>query len=390
MSSSSETNGTSNNNHQKDSFDLTPEKAVSIVSKFFPNEWPSTDVKNVQLTRLRGGWVNKVYIVERTFSDKNSSEPLKLLLKMYGGNLASEFDSQEGVELTLPEELLVCLEWSKTGLGPKLLGVFPEGRVEEYIESSMMTREDCLSNDRVRKDFAKCLARFHSLEMPFMREPYDFVEVLSRMAWNFRNNVEQGFRKNEKLKQNVDSKRIADYDYESLLEYLTGLMSPQFHRKVFIHWDTHMQNVLVRKNPLETESSVMLVDLQEACYNFRGKDLGLHLASMMVDFTNPTSEVDEFPHENYYTKLFQEYLDHVKQLGFIQEFDERDTVDHLLFESLVGSIVSILYFLLGFANLHEIYVNTAPEFTHGLTALFNCMLKCKEKLDLEFPKGTPH
>ena len=386
---------TTSSHGQKDAEDLSPEEVLSITRKFFTREWSSLTPDQISVSRIKSGWVNRVYIAERTsIQDEGTPlvEPTKILIKKYGGNV-TDMDAEEGVQLTREEELLVCQEWARIGLGPKLYGVFPEGRLEEYIESHIMTRDDCLKDPSIRRDMASCLARFHSLELPICKEPYDFVVILERMVCNFRQKVEPSFRTNKiLLERGIDTSLIGDYDFESDLKWLKNAMQPEHHRTVFIHWDTHMENVLVRNHAKEGESRVVVIDLQQACYNFRGKDLGLHLTSMMVDFTKPSERVLDFPPKDYYWPLFQEYLDEVENLGFLSRDFDRESLEnprHLLFESLVGGIVSMLYFLMGFVNEHESYVEFAPEYAVGIIALFNCIQKCKEKMNQEFPGYHP-
>jgi thiamine kinase-like enzyme len=376
--------------------DLTSVEGLSIAKKFFIKEWPSVTSDQVSVTRIKNGWVNRVYIVERNIDESQDSssliEPKKILIKMYGGNV-TDMDAEQGCELSREEELLVCQEWAKTGLGPKLYGVFPEGRVEEFIESHMMTRNDCLTDPSVRRDMSKILAKFHSLDLPICKEPYDFVTILDTMVHNFRRSIEDKFRANKILqKEGIDTSLIASYDYESDIKWIRTAMKAEYHRIVFIHWDTHAGNVLIRNSPKEGESKVVLIDLQQACYNFRGKDLGLHLTSLMIDFTKPSKEVLDFPPESYYIPLFQEYLDEVEKLGFLgRDFDRKSLENprHLLFESLVGGVISVLYFLLGLVNGHEHYVSTAPEYAVGIITLFECAKKCKQKLEEEFPEYHP-
>ena len=382
--------------HQrKDVVDLTPSEVISLTQKFLSREWSNVTPDQVLVTRIKSGWVNRVYIAERKSDGDSSSppiEPNKILIKKYGGNVTS-LDADAGVELSREEELLVCHEWSKTGLGPKLIGIFEGGRMEEFVDSRMMKRVDCLTLPDIRRDLAKCLARFHSLDLPLNRQPYDFVEIVTKLLENFRLNVESSFKSSQILQEKgVDTNAIASYDYETDLIWLKDCMSPEHHRIVFIHWDTHLENVLIRNEPKDGESKVVLVDLQQACYNFRGKDLGLHLASLMVDFSKPCEEVLDFPPEDYYISFFSDYLKEVERLGFMEGTFNRESLEnpqHLLFESLVGGILSMLYFLLGFINGHEEYTQFAPEYAVGLTALFHCIQKCKDKFNETFPKHLP-
>ncbi|XP_075050414.1 choline kinase alpha-like [Mixophyes fleayi] len=59
---------------------------------------------------------------------------------------------------------------AERSLGPQLYGVFPRGRLEEYIPSRRLVTSD-LSIPDISSEIAVKLARFHMMEMPFNKEP---------------------------------------------------------------------------------------------------------------------------------------------------------------------------------------------------------------------------
>ena len=365
--------------------DLSPQQVVSFAQRFFLKHWSKVKEQDVQITRIKSGWVNRVFIVERPESE-NDCEPRKLLMKMYGGNMMT---CQPG-DGRRSQELLVSFEFAKTKLSPKLYGVFQEGRVEEYIDSRNIRPNDCLENPRHAKDLAKCFAYFHSLEMPFEKQPSDVIGRLTKMLQEFREKYETGFRCHSGIMSKGNNNGIASYNFEEDLIWLRELMDPQHHRIVFVHWDAHLENILLRNNPKPEESSVLLVDFQESCYHYRGKDLGTHLATVMAEFSsdNPSDVVHEFPPESYYNTLFAEYLDNVERLGFVKDFDRNgfDSPKHLLFESLINGMTTMLIYLLDHMNHYKEYSERAPQFDVCLGLNFQCLLNCKHKFISVFGK----
>ncbi|NXV58121.1 CHKB kinase, partial [Molothrus ater] len=55
-------------------------------------------------------------------------------------------------------------------LGPRLFGVFPQGRLEQYLPSRRLRTEE-LRDPRVSAEIAVTMARFHGMAMPFNKEP---------------------------------------------------------------------------------------------------------------------------------------------------------------------------------------------------------------------------
>lgn len=55
-------------------------------------------------------------------------------------------------------------------LGPKLYGIFPQGRLEQYVPSRKLTTEE-LGNPSLSAEIAEKIAKFHKMRMPFNKEP---------------------------------------------------------------------------------------------------------------------------------------------------------------------------------------------------------------------------
>ncbi|KAJ8886040.1 hypothetical protein PR048_012246 [Dryococelus australis] len=79
-----------------------------------------------------GGLNNFLYLVALPSSCKPlSSEPSQVLLRLYG-----QIHGEQVLESLLTESVIFTL-LSERGLGPKLYGVFPGGRLEQYIPVSI-------------------------------------------------------------------------------------------------------------------------------------------------------------------------------------------------------------------------------------------------------------
>lgn len=64
---------------------------------------------------------------------KGSSEPRDVLMRLYG-----QTHGESAIENIITESVIFTL-LSERGLGPKLHGIFPGGRLEEYIPVSLLT-----------------------------------------------------------------------------------------------------------------------------------------------------------------------------------------------------------------------------------------------------------
>lgn len=86
--------------------------------------------------------------------------PNKVLIRIYG-----QTHGDRDMEHLLTESVIFTL-LSERGLGPKLYGLFPGGRIEQYIDARpLLTRE--LSDPDLSVLIAKKMAAIHGMEVSF-------------------------------------------------------------------------------------------------------------------------------------------------------------------------------------------------------------------------------
>ena len=88
--------------------------------------------------------------------------------------------------------MINCHNLGELGLGPKLLGVFDGGRLEEFIPSRCLTTEDLVNNPLIRKQIMQKLARTHNLKnIPIDRRPFLDLNGLEGIWRKFETESEQ-------------------------------------------------------------------------------------------------------------------------------------------------------------------------------------------------------
>ncbi|KAK6043274.1 Choline/ethanolamine kinase, partial [Cooperia oncophora] len=107
-----------------------------------------------------GGLTNLVYLVSRSKFSSSDDQPSTVLLR-----IQSQTDHEK-----LLNELVVFTSLAESGLGPKLLGIFPGGRFEEYIPSRPVDHHE-VADPRVCTLLARLLPRFHSTAVPISKRP---------------------------------------------------------------------------------------------------------------------------------------------------------------------------------------------------------------------------
>ncbi|VDP38722.1 unnamed protein product [Schistosoma margrebowiei] len=98
------------------------------------------------------------------------NEPRKVLIRVYGEVLRSCTDSiiSDSVNFAL---------LSEKRIGPKLHGVFPGGRIEEFIESRPLTTQEL---PLIIEVAARHMASFHKLSMPFSKTPSFIIRMFDK------------------------------------------------------------------------------------------------------------------------------------------------------------------------------------------------------------------
>ena len=201
----------------------------------------------------------------------------------------------------------------------------------------------------------------YPLHVPMPNPGYNFMDVLWQ-NWN------------SYLSENPTDQ--TEDDFTSELKWLDPLIRNDHHRIVLMNWDPHFANVSIRTNPKEGELKTIIFDFEMAGYNMRGKDLGLLLlaigGSTAADF-NPLLPLNvEFPSTeicrmffDFYLKECETHFDDIDRNGI-------DSFDHLMIESLLGGMVSMLCFLF-------VHLRSAKQLTGDLAGDFGEKMKFMKK-----------
>lgn len=90
--------------------------------------------------------------------EKNQGAPKEVLLRVYG-----QIHGERALESLITESVIFTL-LSERGLGPKLHGIFPGGRIEEFINARpLLTTE--LAEAKLSQQIAQKMAAIHTMEV---------------------------------------------------------------------------------------------------------------------------------------------------------------------------------------------------------------------------------
>ncbi|XP_064786061.1 choline kinase alpha-like isoform X1 [Oncorhynchus masou masou] len=288
----------------------TKRKAYLWCKDFLHGAWKTVTEEDFQISIIRGGLSNKLFLcalpdIQTSVGD----EPRNVLLRLYGAILQMSCNKGEprqsnkenlfqGAEAMVLESVMFAI-LAERELGPKLFGIFPQGRLEQFVPSRKLDTDE-LSMPSISAEIAEKMAKFHGMRMPFNKEPKwlfgtidKYLNQVMRLTFT---------RESHMLK----FARLMSCNLPQEMEDLKSLLDSSHSPVVFCHNDCQEGNILLLSGCEGTDrQKLMLIDFEYSSYNYRGFDIGNHFCEWMYDYTN-----DKFPFfhvnsNNYPTKAQQ-------------------------------------------------------------------------------------
>lgn len=191
---------------------------------------------------------------------------------------------------------------SDYSIGPKLYGVFPAGRLEQLIPASPMERND-LQDPDINCQIANIMAQFHSLDMPFIKQPNWLFDTTLKYMKQIR---EIEFSKENDIE---NFKRINSFNLENEFFQLKNILESVNSLVVFCHNDINAGNILRLPNKL------MIIDYEYGSYNYRGFDFGNYFCEFMFN--------NNYENAPYFQYNLEMYPSREHQLMFIRTYLKR-------------------------------------------------------------------
>ncbi|XP_071690129.1 probable choline kinase 2 isoform X4 [Rutidosis leptorrhynchoides] len=236
-----------------------PAEAMTVL-KSLASRWDDiVDIDALQVVRLKGAMTNEVYQIKWPTNRERSR---KVLVRIYG----------EGVDLFFDRETEIrTFEFmSKQGQGPRLLGRFSNGRIEEFIRARTLSACDLRDHDTSALIASK-LKEFHDLDMPGPKEA---------MVWSRLRHF-LGAAKSMCSSEEVKTLRLdaMEEEIETLHNYLVADQRIAFchndlqYGNIMIDEDTRSITIIVKHNQVQTKPRQFLQ---------KQMDIFVRITSMLV------------------------------------------------------------------------------------------------------------
>ncbi|KAM6926360.1 choline kinase alpha isoform 1-T1 [Lycodopsis pacificus] len=295
----------------------TQRKAYLWCREFLHGAWKSLAKDEFHITIIRGGLSNKLFLCSLPDSlDTVGDEPRSVLLRLYGAILqmsCNKGDSRQsnkenlfqGAEAMVLESVMFAI-LAERELGPKLYGIFPQGRLEQYVPSRKL--DTCeLSDPSISAEVAEKMAKFHVMRMPFNKEPKWLFGTMDKYLSQV---MRLNFTRESHLRR---FNRLLGYNLPKEMDMLKSLLESTHSPVVFCHNDCQEGNVLLLKGRQSSDKQkLMLIDFEYSSYNYRGFDIGNHFCEWMYDYS-----CEEFP---FFKVNAQAYPSKAQQLHFIESY----------------------------------------------------------------------
>ncbi|KAF5729339.1 choline kinase 2 isoform X1 [Tripterygium wilfordii] len=249
--------------------DRIPIEAKEML-KSMASKWEDVlDSNDLQVIPLKGAMTNEVYQIN--WPKKSGETSWKVLVRIYGEGVDVFFDRND--------EIRTFEFMSKQGQGPRLLGRFQNGRIEEFIHARTLSASDLCDPD-ISALIAAKMKEFHGLEMPGPKKI---------CLWDRLRNWLHAARR---LSPSEEAQTFHLDVIEEEITILEKKLTDDSQHIGFCHNDLQYGNIMID----EETKSITIIDYEYASYNPVAFDIANHFCEMAADYHTDT------PHLLDYTK----------------------------------------------------------------------------------------
>jgi choline kinase len=365
--------------------DKVPTKKMvrDIIGTFLTKEWPSVDPEALTMS-YHASFANAHCPVERPKPATGTpAETLKVFIKFHNDQ-GGDLEIFQHLVPTRHEEALLCHEYGQSGLGAKVYGFFKTqdgtlGRVDEFLDARNMEPED-VEDAIIRADVAKGLAIFHALKTSLEKKAVGlyYEAIINGLKMYYEMDKLKTLGKEGGV--NVDS--LVDYDFGGRLRKVVDKLESIGGKAGWCIHDIQFMNVLVKNNPKEGESKVVLIDFEFVMQNYRAFDIGGHFMQKMFKWFDEKSKIANC---RKYTEEEKRHFCEEYARQWNKVTGDSDTGDQVFLESEYGYLLAITF------DIHNMlwYMNAKDDKDSlnllGLNKLFAEFVYQYAKLELGDP-----
>ncbi|KAE8727813.1 putative choline kinase 1 [Hibiscus syriacus] len=245
-----------------------PEELKAVL-KAVASEWGDIikDMEEFQVVPLKGAMTNEIFQIN--WPTTRGGLHQKVLVRVYGEGVHVFFNRDDEIRT------FQCM--SEHGQGPKLLGRFPDGRIEEFIHARTLSAAD-LRDPEISSLVAAKLREFHNLDMP---GPKDVLLWKRLRTWL------------SQAKKLCSPEAAIEFGLDALgdeINILEKELSQDDQEIGFSHNDLQYGNIMMD----EEIRAITLIDYEYASYNPVAYDLANHFCEMAANYHSETPHILDY------------------------------------------------------------------------------------------------
>nr|AUS89407.1 protein kinase protein [Sesuvium portulacastrum] len=244
-----------------------PEELMQILVTLASTWEDVNDPNEIQVKALSGAMTNEVFQI--IWPTHKTDLHRKVLVRIYGEGVDIFFNRDDEIRT------FECM--SQHGQGPRLLGRFSDGRVEEFLFAKTLSAED-LRDAEISALIAAKMREFHQLEMPGPKT----VSLWTRLR--------RFLRKAKGLCSQSDIKEFGLDSLDEEIQMLERELKRDDQEIGFCHNDLQYGNIMIH----EDTKSLTLIDYEYASYNPVAYDLANHFCEMAANYHTDTPHILEY------------------------------------------------------------------------------------------------
>ncbi|AFZ80815.1 choline/ethanolamine kinase, putative [Theileria equi strain WA] len=235
----------------------------SLCTKYVPF-WNTLDNDDIKVNRITIALTNRVYKVQITHPEDGTLRVQKVLLRIISADKTILFDLDHQNEVL---ELLSSYEFA-----PKLVAVFPGGRIEQWLDGFVLDT-DSLQNLSIVTSIASLLGKFHRI-----------VSMVAKPSWSRRPSIERTIEKwiphartivkDNGLNIEVEEMCRAFDIYKKVIAKHAETSQSFSNKVMFCHNDLHIKNIIA------TYHGLRLIDFEYSGFNYVGYDIANFFAEI--------------------------------------------------------------------------------------------------------------
>jgi choline/ethanolamine kinase len=297
------------------------EKIHELCADFMGGVWARLEVDEIQIAHIRGGTSNLLFLCSLPDGHGRGKKsvqvfqpptvPKELLLRVYFNPNTENHVLEESVVFTLLAE---------RKLGPKLYGVFADGRLEEYVHSRPLKTSD-IRVPLVSAKIARILAQIHQLTVPVSKRPTFLNDCMRK--WMQRIRTIYSAKKHDPLMtirlEDGSKTQLFIHDLEREISNVIECIQSSPSPVLFCHNDFQEGNVLLPKTYSSLDVAEFgVIDYEYACYNYRAFDIANHFCEWTFDYHENTEHPyflwtqDTYPNTDQQLVFVRSYLNELR------------------------------------------------------------------------------